>query len=321
MRTKTARVTHFARCSNYRKLHTSDSQPLCKPVVSLSSWDLTVFREKGFYHSRPCILPRVSERIPLACSKWFIHDSSPPYDLGKGSPRSSELRSDFWRDYEQTLVPLEVTAANTGGRDSSFRRGDAPLSILLSFLGGSHPSVHSLDRRQSIYLAQCSLSSLPESLRADVPTPSIVLDAGKGDVYESSLWMGRPPTYTPLHRDPNPNFLMQLAGRKVVRLFPPDIGAAIFEYVQDQLRSRSVNSGSGSATMRGEEMMAGPEKELLHNAVWCQLEGHKLNAIVKNYGEEAEVGLGEALFIPKGWWHSVKGIGEGVTASVNWWFR
>jgi len=34
-----------------------------------------------------------------------------------------------------------------------------------------------------------------------------------------------------------------------------------------------------------------------------------------------EVSPGDALFIPKGWWHSIKSVGIGVTASVNWWFR
>ena len=66
--------------------------------------------------------------------------------------------------------------------------------------------------------------------------------------------------------------------------------------------------------------MAGPERELLHRAVW-EADASDLTALVIRYGQEAEVGLGEALFIPKGWWHSVKGVGSAVTASVNWWFR
>jgi len=36
---------------------------------------------------------------------------------------------------------------------------------------------------------------------------------------------------------------------------------------------------------------------------------------------QTELDAGDALFIPKGWWHSVKGLGDGINGSVNWWFR
>ena len=132
--------------------------------------------------------------------------------------------------------------------------------------------------------------------------------AGKGDIYDANLWMGLSPTYTPLHRDPNPNLFLQLAGRKVVRLFPPDVGATIFAGVQEKL------GRNASSTFRGEEMMQGPEKDLLEREVW----EHKEHGAD---GYEAVLDHSEALFIPLGWWHSIKGVGKGVTASVNWWFR
>jgi hypothetical protein len=161
---------------------------------------------------------------------------------------------------------------------------------------------------QRLYLAQCQLGDLPHHLRKDVPTPDIVIKAGKGDVYDANLWMGIAPTYTPLHRDPNPNLFLQLAGKKVVKLFPPDVGASIFAEVQERLGRNAPNA------FRGEEMMQGAERELLEREIWGQ-----------NYSREDEfeavVGHGEALFIPLGWWHSIKGVGKGVSASVNWWFR
>jgi Cupin-like domain len=183
------------------------------------------------------------------------------------------------------------------------------LKLLLDHLELSTSSNYSL------YLAQCSLPSLPKTLQADLTTPQIVLKAGRGDIYDSSLWLGRPPTYTPLHRDPNPNLLMQLAGRKIVRLFPPDIGLAIFERVQQTMGQNA------SAIFRGEEMMQGAEKELLEREVWDDGNSADPGKAALRLGLEARIKLGEALFIPKGWWHSVKGVGEGVTASVNWWFR
>jgi hypothetical protein len=135
------------------------------------------------------------------------------------------------------------------------------------------------------------------------------MKAGKGDVYETSIWLGQAPTYTPLHRDPNPNLFVQLAGKKTVRLFPPKVGSAIFALVQERI------GGSGNAVMRGEEMMMGAERAVLEEVVWGG------ESVYAREAWQAELRAGDGLFIPKGWWHSIKGVGEGMTGSVNWWFR
>lgn len=163
-----------------------------------------------------------------------------------------------------------------------------------------------------VYLAQAPLADLPKALTADVPTPAIVLEAGKGDVYDSSIWLGRAPTYTPLHRDPNPNLFVQLAGRKVVRLMRPEVGSGVFAKVQERI------GGRGSANLRGEEMMMGEEKMVLEEEVWGKKNDEKGGHLAF---WEVEMGCGDALFIPKGYWHSIKGVGEGMIGSVNWWFR
>jgi hypothetical protein len=175
----------------------------------------------------------------------------------------------------------------------------------------NHSSASELETKASIYLAQASLSDLPSSLREDLPTPELVSNAGKGDIYNTSIWLGRAPTYTPLHRDPNPNLFVQLAGRKQVRLFKPDLGNAIFHHVQNSI------GGAANATMRGAEMMEGAERAALEQAVWNAPSG----AFWTSEGLQCEVGLGDGLFIPKGWWHSIKGVGQGMIGSVNWWFR
>ncbi|KAJ4380491.1 hypothetical protein N0V86_003846 [Didymella sp. IMI 355093] len=159
-----------------------------------------------------------------------------------------------------------------------------------------------------IYLAQHSLADLPTALQADLPTPALLTKLGRGDIYASSLWMGRPPTRTPLHRDPNPNLFVQLAGQKVVRLLSPEIGRGVYE------RAKLRAGGGGRANLRGEEMMVGDEMQALEEAVWeAQDEGAE--------GVEAQLCAGDGLYIPLGWWHAVRGIGEGANASVNWWFR
>ena len=166
-----------------------------------------------------------------------------------------------------------------------------------------------------LYLAQCQISDLPQPLQADLLTPDLVLKAGKGDIYDANIWIGLPPTYTPLHRDPNPNFFLQLAGTKIVRLFPPEVGSEIFGAVQAKL------GRNGSAVFRGEEMMQGEEREMLANEVWGDGDSSQLCPGLQVGGYEATVEQGKALFIPLGWWHSIRSVGTGTTASVNWWFR
>ena len=321
-----SRCTRAHFCTNRRPFASASKQ--IAQVPTLSSWNLEDFQAKAFNASAPHRLPCRIDCLLPASVKWFVHNGNPTFDLTKDLPVSSELLTSFWADHKETLVPLELTSKDTrtsngsGASTSTFHRSEAPLKLLLTYLGNARSPNSSILQDHSIYLAQCSLGSLPDSLQADLPTPSLVMKAGKGDIYNSSLWLGRSPTYTPLHRDPNPNLFLQLAGSKVVRLLPPEVGDSVFEHIQEQLRARDSETGLGrsSAAVRGEEMMAGPEREMLHRAVW-EADASNLTALVIKYGQETEVGLGEALFIPKGWWHSVKGVGSAVTASVNWWFR
>ncbi|KAJ9606788.1 hypothetical protein H2200_008797 [Cladophialophora chaetospira] len=327
----TRTITRLSRLS-IRQLSTSKTANELRKVPTLSSWEPDVF-EKAYKQSVPGRLPYSKEHLPSACSRWFIHDNNPDFHLfssdrgqehsGLNVPSSSELRTAFWSEHESTFVPLEVTTRKDNNGEN-FERIEAPLKILLAYLSNAPapfrgPSQAS-DDKLSIYLAQCELSALPQALQDDVPVPRLLRPstvAGiKGDIYASSLWLGRPPTYTPLHRDPNPNLFIQLSGRKTIRLLPPEIGEALYH---DVMTSLTPDSLSFSSRIRGDEMMAGPQKIALHDAIWE--ESSNYNELVRTHCQETTLGLGDTLFTPKGWWHSVKGIGTGITASVNWWFR
>ncbi|KAK0628732.1 Clavaminate synthase-like protein, partial [Bombardia bombarda] len=169
---------------------------------------------------------------------------------------------------------------------------------------------------QQLYIAQAPLNALPPPLQSDLPTLELVKTAGKGDVYNSSVWLGLAPTYTPWHRDPNPNLFCQMVGSKVVRLLPPRLGEHLFHRARAQLGQ----STGGSSRIRGEEMMQGEERRVLLEAVWGDSEE---GGGVPDEMREVILGPRDMLFIPKGWWHSVKSLGEDgrLNASVNWWFR
>lgn len=186
----------------------------------------------------------------------------------------------------------------------AFHQLHAPLALLISALRFNATSPHPL---RNLYIAQFPHSDLPRPLTEDLPTPRIVKEAGKGDVYGTSIWMGLEPTDTPFHRDPNPNLFVQLRGSKVVRMLPPKNGDALY---RDLLRE--LGKG-GSTRFRGSEMMDGPERQLLAERVW------------DHHGDFYQVTVrpGEALYVPLGWWHSVRSEGQDgdLNASCNWWFR
>ncbi|KAF7513315.1 hypothetical protein GJ744_009736 [Endocarpon pusillum] len=294
-------VRYFAHSSRHASFQT---------VPTLASWERDTFQQRAFIPKLPALLPQDGSKQPPASRSWLETDHK--------RPSLRTLNFAYLTKYGDTSVPLEFTQTDSSGRQT-FERFHAPLKLFLEWMRqnqattGASPPTPSPSPR--LYLAQCQISDLPHPLQADLPTPEVVLKAGKGDIYDANIWIGSPPTYTPLHRDPNPNFFLQLAGTKIVRLFPPEVGNEIFGAVQAKL------GRNGSAAFRGEEMMQGEEREMLANQVWGDGDSSQLAPGLQVGGYQATVEQGKALFIPLGWWHSIRSVGTGTTASVNWWFR
>jgi Cupin-like domain len=320
------------------------------------------FRRKAFLPQLPLLIttsidPAVNTATASSISatnKWFSIQTRTGDDT---LPRFRyKLQRDYLELYGDAILPYELSGPSVGyvggenlpkdegggtvvgGHvlntiqcDSTFRTFQAPLDLLLQAsrgieegAGGIMPSQGNFLGRLQLYVAQAQISELPQQLQKDLPVPRLVKEAGRGDIYDANIWLGIPPTYTPLHKDPNPNLFVQLASSKVVRIFSPDVGGGIFRQVQQQI------GGNAISTLRSDEMMQGPEKKYLESAVW--------NLAEVTDGYEVVVRPGDALFIPKGWWHSIKSIGLDINASVsmiyviicliltktlqvNWWFR
>ena len=231
--------------------------------------------------------------------------------LAKQKAESREVRSlnmEYLSQFGDTVVPLERTTIDKF-QTHTFERFDAPLSLLLKYMTtvgaekGKAPE-------SLLYLAQYSLGELPQQLQDDLPPPEMLKILGKGDIYASSLWMGGKGSKTPLHRDPNPNLLIHLCGKKLVRLVRPEVGKEIYETVKARLGKKD-----GSANIRGEEMMQGEEMAALEKEIWG---GGKTGA--ETLGIEVELKKGDGLYIPLGWWHAVKNQAKGPNVSVSWQF-
>lgn len=307
------------------------SSKAARAVPTLPDTTVETFRQHAFEPAVPALLPKGCQADMPAVNKWFQQTTFRREASVENKLFLTMYSTEYLSRWRSATFPMEITnndefvrIENTMGffldfvyaSDSTFTHAKQSYSNIYAEPNSSTqgtgadppPSAHPTPTAR-IYIAQASLSDLPPLMRADLPTPELVLKAGKGDIYDSSIWLGQAPTYTPLHRDPNPNLFVQLGGKKIVRLYAPRVGNAIFSKVQEQI------GGSASATMRGEEMMQGKEKELLETEVWSDSQDTIDGAW------QAELDAGDALFIPKGWWHSVKGVGDDMNGSVNWWFR
>jgi hypothetical protein len=260
------------------------------------------------------------DTAPATIGKWFEFDiqgraSATPYLSQFG--RTSLVQYELLKDSPEAAGRLEAfcswlelrdreLASHIEQSEDPLLHVSAPLDLLLKALEYNSSTAKLVTQ---IYIAQVPLNELPSVLQDDLPPPEIVQSAGKGDIYNSSIWLGLEPTYTSWHRDPNPNLFSQLHSSKKVRMLPPNAGQAIFRQVQAQL------GRSGNAHIRGYEMMYGEEREALHEAIWSSSAPVEI--------QETGLDAGDSLFIPKGWWHSIKSaFGDGrLNCSVNWWFR
>lgn len=276
-----------------------------QPLHRLQDGSTHHFREKAFVPAAPTLMPLGYFNQLPAVRKWFLST------LTQEFIEQARFNGSYMNRFGSAIVPLEFSRSShchsARANEEYFQRIEAPLKLFLDWA-----SIATVESKERIYVAQASVQALPQSLKDDLPTPSLISEAGRGDVYDTNIWLGIPPTYTPLHRDPNPNLFVQLAGQKVVRLLPPDAGQEIFYSVQAALGI------SNPARFRGDEMMKGKEKALLEAAIWNDHTPDREGSFV---GHEAHLSGGDAVFIPKDWWHSIKGIGVGATGSVNWWFR
>lgn len=285
-------LRHGARCRCFSvstKKWSFDHRVNISRLDQMKLLDVDNFRTHFFKPGLPATLPAgCFEHLP-AVNKWFTN-----------ARKRDELNVNYLREFKDTIVPIELYRAAVEKQNAVFHRSALALGDYMNMMEELRD-----DQSTRVYLAQCPIADLPPKLRADLPTPDLVKLAGTGDVYDSSIWLGEAPTFTPLHKDPNPNLFVQLCGTKVVRLVQPSQGEALLH----KARNTAPQNGAGSA-IRGDEMMAGKERDALERLVWDPSDSDLVMF-------EAELEAGDGVFIPKGWWHSIKGIGQGMIGSVS----
>ena len=234
--------------------------------------------------------------------------------LARDGWRAAETFADLrWlcETYGDTPVPVEV-GVGTNGRVGT--RAAPRWATLRSFLETyfakerlprGDDSVSAATARdaapagpatKNAYVSQHSLlHQLPE-LQDHFSVPDLCL----GRLRAANAWLGTADTTTHLHTDDAENVLCQVAGHKLVRLFPPSCDARVYKRASDGKGNGSVNAFS-PIDCENVDVTAFPAF-----------------AEARKEGTQVILGPGEALFVPRGWWHYARALEPSF--SVNFWF-
>ncbi|TGZ78790.1 Clavaminate synthase-like protein [Ascodesmis nigricans] len=203
--------------------------------------------------------------------------------------------------------------------------------------------------------APASSASFPPTYAPQLPLPTLFptlapllhpVSALFPQLEGTALWLApeRVRTSTPLHTDPNANVLVQVAGRKRVRMWSPEVGERLLRRVE---RHGALGGGQGEGGMKRWSRLGLREHEMgeggrgVERVVWEDGDGDgdrkgDMAEEMEDWeeGYEVEMGQGEGVVIPRGWWHAVRSVPMGeelkkelkegearVGVSVNWWFR
>jgi len=138
-----------------------------------------------------------------------------------------------------------------------------------------------------------SLRELPEELRADAPPPDYLSGTR---LQNAKLWIGPSGIVSSMHRDLADNLHAQVAGRKRFTLVAPQQSACVYP------------NSFFDAVPNG----CGVDIEHPDYARFPRLREAEMFV--------AELGPGDVIYIPRGWWHHVRTLD--LSISVNfWWAR
>ncbi|NWH63799.1 KDM8 protein, partial [Geococcyx californianus] len=144
------------------------------------------------------------------------------------------------------------------------------------------------------YLAQHQLFDQIPELKEDINIPDYCcLGEDEEDNITINAWFGPEGTISPLHQDPQQNFLAQVFGRKYIRLYSPQDSENLYPH----------------------------ESQMLHNTSQVDVEDPDLTkfpSFTKAASQSCVLMPGQVLFIPVKYWHYVRSLD--ISFSVSFWW-
>jgi len=179
-----------------------------------------------------------------------------------------------------------------------------------------------LEMQNVVYLAQ---NEIFDGMKKDFTAPRFCTDGsiGRGDLYATKIWIGPYGTVSPLHYDPLDNLLLQFVGEKIVTLYPPSTALRATTIRQHTADKESSQPPSLSEEEGVDYYYAGqgPSGQMNVSSVDIEQPDFKKypNFRLAPRGINVRLREGDMLFIPKRWWHHVRGHSVWSLSLNCWW--
>jgi len=173
------------------------------------------------------------------------------------------------------------------------------------------------------YLAQHGLAEQVPAITHDIDIPKYV----GSSVGAVNIWFGTAGTITRCHYDTYDNILTQVFGYKFLRLYAPSDSTNLYPIPKHQSQGNKPGHGGNHA---GQEKGLDNNQNNITQGNTTTAQGNVSSVDVEhpdlekfpNFSKakhyDVILGPGDMLFIPKHWWHYVRGITPSF--SVNFWF-
>ncbi|KAH7333554.1 hypothetical protein B0J17DRAFT_675811 [Rhizoctonia solani] len=191
---------------------------------------------------------------------------------------------------------------------------------------------------EKLYLAQHSLFTQFPKLQADIQVPDYVYtEPGSHPCYTGppgndeqlviNAWCGGRGANSPAHTDPYYNVYVQIVGYKYIWLAPPEASPGMFAYNSASgSQNQDISSSEANRDPKREGMMGNTSSIDVFSLSASDTSSDTFKKLHPLFYENAlplaqstMLKPGDALIIPPGWWHAMRGVGGG-SFSVSFWF-
>lgn len=242
---------------------------------------------------------RLPDLLPTWTTPKVIRGLVGDWPLVVAASDSADAAVAHLKQYDHGTLPVTATTAppeaqgrifyNADMSGFNFRREQIALKVVLDTL----LKYRTATAAPAIYVASTTLDSFLPGFRQDNPLALGVDDA------LASIWIGNRSRIA-AHHDVPDNLACVAAGRRRVTLFPPD-----------QIGNLYV--GPLDFTPAGQAVS-------LVDFAAPDLERFPRFSRAMASAQVAELGPGDAVFIPSLWWHHMEGL-EDFNVLVNYWWR
>lgn len=186
--------------------------------------------------------------------------------------------------------------------------------------------------RPMLYMAQYDLASQFPALESDYVLPDYVFTSpppsdewpsyrppSTPDGVITNLWIGPAGTVSPPHYDPFYNCFVQVVGHKEVWVAPPHCRPNKTNHASDQA-SVLQSSATESDVSAGTDGKGSITDSLMANTANIDVfDSHEaVPEFVRSAAYKAVLGPGDLLYMPPGWWHSLRSMSRSF--SISTWF-